>query len=155
MVHRTQHRTRRSAAALGLALLLVACGSAQAVSKTRVLGASFFALGLSLKLGGAVVGGGAAETYDDYLLTADQAALSALGDDYDRGRRLGQGLSGTGNGFLAAGVHFATFPAAFRTICWHRVLSLGLLGLPIRHGDAPLVAFFQHVLWCHPKGRCH
>jgi hypothetical protein len=108
VVHRTQHRTRRSAAALALALLLVACGSAQAVSKTRVLGASFFALGLSLKLGGAVVGGGAAETYDDYLLTADQAALTALRDDYDSERRLGQGLSGTGNGFLAAGVLFAT-----------------------------------------------
>ena len=106
MVHRTQHRIRRLAALLTVALLLATCGAAQAASRTRVLGASFFALGVGLKLGGTVVGGGAAETYDAYLLTADQAELTALRDDYESERRLGQGLSAAGNGLLAAGVLF-------------------------------------------------
>jgi hypothetical protein len=108
VVHRTRHRIRGSVALLTVALLLMACGSAQAASRTRVLGASFFALGLGLKLGGTIVSSGAAETYDAYLLTADQAELIALRDDYDSERRLGQGLSGAGNGLLAAGVLFAT-----------------------------------------------
>ncbi len=145
MVHRTQHRIRRSAALLAVALLLITGGSAQAASRTRVLGAGLFTLGIGLKLGGAVVAGGAAETYDSYLLTADQAELTALRDDYDGGRRLSQGLSGAGNGLLAAGVLFAT-------------LSL-LRGAPDAGGElaqAPPIALTHNaarrelgVLWQH------
>lgn len=87
---------------------MLASGSAQAAGRARVLGATFFALGIGLKFGGAVVGTGAAETYDDYLLTADQSELTALREDFKSEQRLGRGLSGAGNGLLAAGLLFAT-----------------------------------------------
>lgn len=108
MVHRSKFPIRWFAVALAVAMLVLASGSAQAAGRSRVLGVSFFVLGIGLKFGGAVVGTGAAETYDDYLLTADQGQLTTLREDFRSERRLSDGLSGAGNGLLAAGLLFAT-----------------------------------------------
>ena len=108
MLHRRMLLIRRSVTALIVTLLVLASGSVHAAGRARTLGVGCFALGIGLKFGGVVVGTGAAETYDDYLLTADRARLTALREDFRSERRLGRGLSGAGNGLLVAGVLFAT-----------------------------------------------
>jgi hypothetical protein len=108
VLHRKMPLIRRSATVLAVTLLVLASGTAHAAGRARTLGVGCFALGIGLKFGGVVVGTGAAETYDDYLLTADQSRLIALREDFRSERRLGRGLSGAGNGLLAAGILFAT-----------------------------------------------
>ena len=56
-----------------------------------------------MKFGGAIVGKGANETYDDYLLTAVQSDIATLRDDYDSKRTLSDGLSGAGDACLVIG----------------------------------------------------
>ena len=108
MPHRRMPLIRRSATVLAVTLFVFASGSAHAAGRARAVGVGCFALGIGLKFGAVVVGTGAAETYDDYLLTADQSRLTALREDFRSERRLGRGLSRAGNGLLAAGILFAT-----------------------------------------------
>ena len=74
-----------------------------------MLGTGLFVIGVGMKFGGVVVGSQARETYDDYLVTADQSRIATLKSDFRSQRRLGDGLSNTADGLMVAGALLAIY----------------------------------------------
>jgi hypothetical protein len=93
------------------ALLLAAPRSSDAAPTGRVLGGALFVAGAGLHIGGIFAGNDASAIYDDYLLTASQAEIRTLRDEYAARRRTSRGLRGSGAGLMVAGALWVALSA--------------------------------------------